>query len=444
MRLEANLRLQEERIGEMTGELETLGEQKEAMVLDCADAREARDQTIRKCENLELEVEALEGRLEKTERERQQEAVALVGVVVETTVRSRAALETLRHHLVDDTGAQQVTLALAVAQVELKNKFALLEVSSKAKIDLQARVAGLEVDLTKQIAETKHLEQQLSDLRHRSDAKAISESQTIDQHRGEHTEQMSTLQKMLDSTANDLQEAKAFHSGAEVRHQQALEEANRSKEELESRLTVALERMQAGGELEKLRADHVEEVGCLQAQIQHAEEQLQDVRAELEALHHTTQKDLTRTKDDYEARLSQVTLQSLDATRQLEHDLVNAKFNHAENLGELEGQLKHSVEEIGRLQVRLQEEVDCCNGERKTHILELQAKAEECRRAESLEAELHHEIAVTRTQLEQTRTALQTLEAEKSALQIETTNLGAEIQRVVSLNRFMESEVKAW
>jgi chromosome segregation ATPase len=102
------------------------------------------------------------------------------------------------------------------------------------------------------------------------------------------------------------------------------------------------------------------------------------------------------------------------------------------------------VEELERLQVRLQEEVDARDRERQTHTLELQAKAEDCRRAESLEAELHQEIAVTRTQLDQTQAALQALEAEKSALQIETTDLGAEIQRTVSLNRFMEGEIKAW
>lgn len=449
-RLETNLRLQEERVGEMTNELEMLGEQKEAMVWDCADAREARDGAIQKCESLELEVEILEGRLEKAERERQQEAVALVELIVEKTIRSRTAVNTLRCRLADDisaTEAQQATLALAVVQTELKSMSASLEVSNKAEAALQARVEELQDYLTKKMADTKHLEQQLSDLRQRSDANAISESQTMDQLRVEHTEQMHTLQIMLDTTANKLQETKAFHLDAEVCHQQALHEANRSKVELESRLTVALQHTQAEGELEKLRADHVREVGRLQEQIRRAEGQLQEAiraRADLETLYQTAMVDLTRTKEDYEARLSQATLQSLDATRQLEDDLATAKFKYAEDLGESESKLKQSVEVVGCLQVRLQDEVDSRDRERQMHTLALQGKAEECRLAESLEAELHQEIAVTRTQLDQKETRLQVLETENSALRIEIMNLRAEIEYALSSNRSMENEIKAW
>jgi len=448
-RLETNLRLQEERLGEMTTELETLGEQKEAMVWDCADAREARDEAIQKCEGLELEVEILEARSEKTERERQQEVTALVEVVVEMTVRSRAALDTLKRQSAENDSAaqaQQETL-LAVAQVELKSKSALLQASRQAEVELQNRVDVLQEDLTRKIADMKRLEQQLSNRRERPDATAVPESQTMDKSRGAHTEQITTLRKMLDSTANELQEAQALHLDAEVRHRQVQEETNRSKAELEQRLAIVLERMHTEGqlknELEKVRVDHIREVGRLQEQVRCAEEQLQEVirsRAELETLYQTTMTDLTRTKEDYEARLSR----ALDATRQLGDDQANAKFKHAEDQSELEGRLKHSVEETGRLQVQLQEEVERRERERQTHTLELKSQTEACRRAESLEAELHQEIAVTRTQLDQTLNALQALEAEKTALQIETTNLAAEIQRTISLNHFMESEVKAW
>jgi chromosome segregation ATPase len=366
--------------------------------------------------------------------------VTLIEVIAETTVRSRNILRRSVEN--NDSAAQalQATLALAVAHVELKSKSASLEVSNQAKADLQTKVEVLQEDLAKKVAEMKRLEQQLADLRQRSDANAISESQTIDQLRGEHSEQMATLQKMLDSTVYELQEAKAHHSDAEVHHQKVIEEASRSKTELESRLAAALERTQTvgqlKGELAKAHTDHAEEVNKLQEQIRRDDEQLQEVirsRAELETLHQTTATELTRTKEDYEAQLSKVTLLSSDTHRQLEDDLAAVK-----------GQLEHSVDELKGLQIRLQEEIDARDRERQKHTLELQAKAEECRSAESLEAELHQEIAATRTQLDQTQTALQALEAEKSALQIETTNLGAEIQRTVSLNRFMESEIKAW
>jgi chromosome segregation ATPase len=61
-RLETNLRLQEERLAEMTTELEMMAAQKDAMVEDCADAREARDEALIRVERLEEELESLDGR----------------------------------------------------------------------------------------------------------------------------------------------------------------------------------------------------------------------------------------------------------------------------------------------------------------------------------------------------------------------------------------------
>ena len=192
----------------------------------------------------------------------------------------------------------------------------------------------------------------------------------------EHIEQMSTLQKMLDSATSELQKVKALHSDAEVRHQQDLEEANRSKGELENRLAIASERMhvegQLQGELDKVRAEHIHGFNSLQEQVRHAEEELRKAirsRAELETLYQTTMADLTRTKEDYEVRLSRATLQSSDAIRHLEGDLANIKFKQAEDMCKLEDQLKHSVEEVGRLQVRLQEKVDSCDRERQTYAM---------------------------------------------------------------------------
>jgi hypothetical protein len=54
-RPETNLRLQEERLGEMTTEFEMMAAQKDAMVEDCADAREARHEALIRVERLEEE-----------------------------------------------------------------------------------------------------------------------------------------------------------------------------------------------------------------------------------------------------------------------------------------------------------------------------------------------------------------------------------------------------
>jgi chromosome segregation ATPase len=416
------------------------------MVEDCADAREARDEAIQKCESLELEVEGLEGRLEITEAQRQQETTALVGIIAETIVRSRSALSLLRHSSANEsdaaTNAHQVTLALAVAQVELKNKSVSLRVADQAKADLQSQVDTLQEQLMGKTAAFYTLEQERDEARKLSATKPEMDKEVITQLRAEHAEQLTDLQKQLDVVSCELQEVQARYTDANVSHQQELDEADRSRKELESHLTAVSERTRVG-----LAEAHAEELNRLQKRIDTVNEELRNAirsRNEFETLYQAAATELARNKEDYEARLSKATLQSLDATRQLEDDLANTKFRHAEDVGDLEGQLKRSAEEIGRLQVRLREEVYRYDQDQQAHLSALQAKVEQCQRAETLEAELHQEVAVTRTQLEQMRTALQSLEVEKSTLQIESTNLAAEIQRTISLNRFLENEVKAW
>lgn len=445
-RLETNLRLQEERIMEMTSELETVATQKEAMVWDCADAREARDEAIQKCEGLELEVEGLEGRLEMIEAQRQQEASTLVQIVAETVARSRSALSDLRRSSTDKSNAaadaQQVTLALAVAQVELKQISASLQLSEQAKAELQNKVDAFQGQLESTKATLHALDQERSELRNRTDAEPELNAQAITQLRAEHAEQLATLQEKLDDVSRELQERQTRHDEACVRNHQALEETEQSRKELASQLVAASDRTRA-----ELMEAHADELNRLQKRIDSLDEELRNAvrsRNELTTLNQTRAAEFTRTKEDYEARLSKATLQSLDTNRQLKEDLVDIKFKHAEDVGELEARLKHSMEEIGLLQARLQEVVQKHDQDQQVHLEAMQAKIEQCQRAESLEAELHQEVAVTRTQLEKARAALQALEVEKNTLQTESTNLAAEIQRTISLNRFLENEVKAW
>ncbi|KAG5219750.1 Wd40 containing snare-dependent exocytosis protein [Salix suchowensis] len=104
-RLETNLLLHEERLTEMTMEMETLAAQKDAMVEDCASAREARDESL-----LEVEVERLESQAEQTEGT----VVELIAIIVDTVARSRASINA--------SGAcgQQTNVKLT-ARLELKD-----------------------------------------------------------------------------------------------------------------------------------------------------------------------------------------------------------------------------------------------------------------------------------------------------------------------------------
>ena len=451
-RLETNLRLQEERVGEMTAELETLATQKDAMVEDCADAREARDEAIQRCETLELDVEGLEIRLEQSEMGREQEVMTLIRLVVDSVVRSRAASRKLKNQPATDSVAGAASseirgaiLALAVSQNELRRQATFLARSRSINRDVKFRIQSLEEELATTIANSKAMVQQLNDVRKLSTAGADIETQAVADLQNKHSEQQHAMQSRLDATIVELQQVQEKHTQLEIRYQQAVEETIKTKEELTARvealshLEEAKESLVAG--LVRTRDDHTADMRCIQVQLMQAEEAREAaIRAcsELDDVHHNTVAELTRTKEDYEGRLSRAALENMEATRKLEEALANGRVAYADALSDLEDQLKYSADEIGRLQAQLQEEVAGRDQDRH----HLSAKIEQCRQAESLETELHNEIASTRTQLDQTHSVLQRLESEKSALQIESTDLAAELQRALSMNRFLENEVK--
>lgn len=365
-------------------------------------------------------------------------------------LRQQVGIATAAHKGVNRDMCQAI-VALAVSHAELRSTSASLVASDKAKVDLLSHFNASQGAFKTKVAEVARLEQQLTDLRERSNANAVAESQSMDQLRAQHMEEINDLQQMLAGASLELEDTKKRHLDVENRLHQSMEQASRSKVDLEARLAAMLECAQAGDQLEeelnRTRTEHATETSRLKEEVRRADEDLQGAiraHAEIKTLHQDALAQVTQSKEDYEAQLSRVTQQSLETTQQLEESLAVAGSKHIENVGELERQLKQVVEEVGKLQVRLRDEVDVREQERRDHATELQAKAEQCRRAESLETELHQEIATTRTQLDQTRTALEALEADRRTLQTEATSLTAEIQRTVSLNRYLENEMKSW
>ncbi|KAI0345245.1 hypothetical protein BDW22DRAFT_1014178 [Trametopsis cervina] len=88
-RLETNLKLQEERVMEMTGELETAEAEKLAMIEDCRTTREERDEALKRCERLEESAEVLEETVASMGRQRDVELTSMVGVVVTSSAKRR-------------------------------------------------------------------------------------------------------------------------------------------------------------------------------------------------------------------------------------------------------------------------------------------------------------------------------------------------------------------
>jgi chromosome segregation ATPase len=102
-RLETNMRLQEERLSEISTELETAQQENNAMIDDCAQTRDSRDHALRLVEDLEVEIDAhqvevadLKAKIRETELSSQVSIRGLVLALANAAAKSRALTQTWR------------------------------------------------------------------------------------------------------------------------------------------------------------------------------------------------------------------------------------------------------------------------------------------------------------------------------------------------------------
>ena len=336
-RLETNLRLQEERVAEMTLELEMISAQKEAMVEDCADAREARDDAVRKVETMDMEMEELEGRaellegmLESLERERDQEVTTLIAITFDMINRSRNAIKNPKNEAVrqaqNDTSAntlRQMTLALATSQVELQRTVRSLRTADEAPGSLTHKTA------------------------------VESELEHLHSH---YATELTNVKNQLERTLNELEQVRQLHADATARYREESSESARIKQELADHLKGSADRSKVEeDELNKLRIEHADEIRLLQKQRDDLSDETRDAnesRAKLEILHQRTMDDLTRVERDYETRFTRVSERSRDVILYLEAEVTE----RTDQLISLKARLGASEEEVGQLTRKLEEE----------------------------------------------------------------------------------------
>ena len=436
-RLETNLRLQEERVGEMTLDLDMLNAQKEAMVEDCADAREARDEALQKVETLEVEVEELEARaeileknLEMLQNQRDEEVTSLVGITFKFISESRVARQPLTTTKVsrsinDDTfdTVRQITLALAMSQLELKRTTRSLGIVNQERSSLLTQVG----ELRDQLDAVRRKKPPTDDLERRILA--------------QHTDTLADLEHRLQVTLDELEEARRLHANAEALHLEVRRESSRLEQELADRVESDADHMrvaeEAKVEQERLMAKYVTEIDLLQNQLDDLGKQARQAnesRTQLESLHQQTIDALAETEQMCEGH-SRAARRSHEIILHLDDEVAR----RTDQLVSLKSQLDASSKEIDRVTRRLEEELQSRALENERHTKEL-ASAAEC--AENTRSELRQGLDDTLRQLEQSRVAFESLQEEKSTLQMEMTDLAAEIQRSISLCRFLESQVK--
>jgi len=446
-RLETNLKLSEERVGELMSEVEILSGEKEAMVEDCAAAREARDEAIEKSEGLEMEVEALEGSVKSLEAEikefelqREQEVTALVGIAVTAAGQLRVAKMSAK---INSTRVSRAEASQCRAMEDLKRltdeyqSVVELQRSTATMLEAMRTQRETSADDVKQVTLALAVSQVEVNVLKETTATLQEQLGLVRAQNSEADTQTKTLQaEIIQELETKLQNLERANADMLSNHRAAVASLVQSREELQERL-IESGRVHAGQnleeELQSLRTRELEATEDLGRRLMETEAQLAEVRSRYADVSASSQQAsvaleaVTRTKEDLESRLAEATASSLAAHHQVEE----AVSRHKEELNNLRHQLDESSHQAQQLEKRLKQESDSHVEEQLLHNRE----ADRYRRAETMLAELRLQVASSRDQLEAMR-------AEKTSLQMEMTNLEAEIQRSISLRRYLETQVQ--
>ena len=365
-RLETNLRLQEERLNEMTVELETLATQKAAMVEDCADAREARDAALSRVETLEMELEALDGKSEQSD----QALISLVAVFMETVSQAKNRMNEMRAKDANTTDELRAVY---------EHQQTLLRVSEDDKRSL----AGLQQCL------------QDSDVEIRQMGIALAMSRT----------EVRTVVEAFDR----LKEEKG---GAEARFRHLSTDIEQYEDRYAS----------VSAELEISRLETTQHTHRI---------------TDLEASHQQTLQELANTHETYKGELARLCDEAREAKERLEKDLAALDSEHLQALAE-------SSQNAKQLQMELEQISEDRLQERTEHDQQMRHIETQLQTAETTLEELKDKMRCVTGELDESHAELASLRKERLSLQESMTNLEAELQRSISMTRFLESKFKEW
>lgn len=406
-RLETNLKLQEERLGEMTLEFETLANQKKAMLEDCADAREARDEALLQIESLEEEVELLESKFAGSD----QTLKTLICLLVETKKQSSprqlrfriAALEdqlensqercvALRINLDEirlssTQDMRQATTALAISQLEIKkvNNLARHLVTEKARFIRD--LASMNEQINDEHAINRRLEDECITLRHGSSS-SVAEFAILS---SEYQAEIDTLKKTLFEVAaeNSRIQEQLVDSSARVEAMQQEKEV-RSVEYEKARSHLALlheaeveslrkELLTAATTLEAERANWAVSGQEHQEALSRARSQVNELEMEMGALNDKVLR-LSATCQDLEMKKDNAAMGSDSLRTELD-----ALVQERENIKKAQ----ENVQDTNRL---LSEEISRLQEERESLMKNHTTHTDEYQKLESLNLQLESQI----------------------------------------------------
>ena len=366
-RLETNLRLQEDRISEMTTELEVAMSEKESMVEDCADAREARDRTLKNAEDLEEALETVETQLQSLEKQREVEVTTLVKIWSSVLSQSRSGTSHLRA-ITYQMGAENADAVQKLQQLSAEHNCATAVLNKQAsELELAHRVAithreeAREAVVALAVVQTSNAESRRAMLHSRDRiCDILSDTREELNDRFEEINSLQDQLRMLRSQGDERTAEQQTTGSVEIaKLQQANTELDRLRADLEGQLAQSQEKLclaieqrdqlrtdgdAVRAQINQLQSDHAEELESLRGKLQQVAVDLQEVR-EAHAAAEKARSDLSTANVELESRLENISQQQ-ETDTELIAELQSREFGHAEHVLDLQTRLDKCTEKL--------------------------------------------------------------------------------------------------
>jgi chromosome segregation ATPase len=369
-RLETNLKLQEDRISEMTSELEVAMSEKESMVEDCADAREARDRALKKAEDLEDAVATLETQTQALEEQRQLEVATLVEVWSSTLAQSRSSMTRLRavaHQM--DAAEVDMTRQLKLVSAEHNHAAALLnqqaselELVQEAAITHREEARGAVVALAVTQTASAEIRRGISHDRNQIYALLLATRNELHDRLKEIDSLHDQIRRMRSRDDADSIEQQSAHLAEVAKLQQANTDHDELRTELEGQVTQSQKELRLAFEqqdqldadmiaikaqMARLQSDHAEELESLRGKLQQVAVDLQEAR-EAHAVAEKACSELSATNAELENRLDNIS-QRQDTENELIAELQSREAVHTKQMLDMQDRLDNAMEELQQM-----------------------------------------------------------------------------------------------
>ncbi|KAH9982962.1 hypothetical protein BGW80DRAFT_1247656 [Lactifluus volemus] len=436
-RLETNLRLQEDRIGEMTSELEVAMAEKESMVEDCADAREARDRALKKADELEVAVVTLETQLQALEEQREIEVTTLVKVWSSALVQSRSSATRLY------SAAYQANSAKA----DLIQRLELVSAEHNSAVVLLHKQAS-KCSLAQSVV-SAHREE----ARDAVVALAVVQTANVESRRAMHYDR-DRICALLSATRDELnirfEEINSLQYQLQKIRAQGhaeLRETNTSLDRLRAELEDELAKTQKDrdqlsaasdalrAQITQLQSDHAQELESLRGKLQQVAVDLQESR-ESHAAAEKACSELSAAKANLENRLYNVSQQQ-DTDGELISELQSREAAHDLRELEIQKRLDKAIEELERT-AREREELEIALKQAKVDIS----------KAKNLVEDRVSQLVVERDELQESLKSghaaeVDQLQSRLRELQAEADSLQAQLDKAIADQRRIRATFEA-